>query len=157
MPVIATLDDLDEAALKNILTEPKNALTKQYRKLFEMEGVDLKFTDDALSAIAEKAIQRKNWRTWLACDYGRSVDGIVYEVPGMENVSEVVINADVINGKAEAVLSTEPNGQEGEEELVFALQQKKRGLGSYPGPLFVREVTSAISAPPTWRGHKRSG
>src|SRR6195952_2861110 len=59
LPVIATLDDLDEDALKNILTEPKNALTKQYRKLFEMEGVELKFTDDSLTAIAIKAIARK--------------------------------------------------------------------------------------------------
>ncbi|MFM9890487.1 MAG: ATP-dependent Clp protease ATP-binding subunit ClpX, partial [Rickettsiales bacterium] len=59
LPVIATLEDLDEPALKSILTEPKNALTKQYKKMFEMEGVDLKFTDDALSAIAQKAIARK--------------------------------------------------------------------------------------------------
>ena len=59
LPVIATLDDLDEVHSKNILVEPKNALTKRYRKLFEMEGVDLKFTDDALTAIAKKAIERK--------------------------------------------------------------------------------------------------
>ncbi len=108
LPVIATLDDLDEAALKNILTEPKNALTKQYRKLFEMEGVELKFTDDALAAIATKAIARKTGARGLRAIMEEALMDLMYEIPGAENVNEVIINGDVINGKAEAVLTNEP-------------------------------------------------
>ena len=108
LPVIATLDDLDEAALKNILTEPKNALTKQYRKLFEMEGVELKFTEDALSAIATKAIARKTGARGLRAIMEEALMELMYEIPGTENVNEVIINGDVINGKAEAVLTNEP-------------------------------------------------
>ena len=110
LPVIATLDDLDEDALKNILTEPKNALTKQYRKLFEMEGVELKFTDDALSAIATKAIARKTGARGLRAIMEEALMELMYDIPGMENVNEVIINADVVNGKAQAVLTNEtPN------------------------------------------------
>ncbi len=107
LPVIATLDDLDEAALKNILTEPKNALTKQYRKLFEMEGVDLKFTDDALEAIAKKAIQRKTGARGLRAIMEEALMDLMYDIPGMENISEVVINGDVITGKTQAVIGHE--------------------------------------------------
>ncbi|MES2983883.1 MAG: ATP-dependent Clp protease ATP-binding subunit ClpX [Pseudomonadota bacterium] len=107
LPVIATLDDLDEDALKNILTEPKNALTKQYRKLFEMEGVDLKFTDDALNAIAVKAIARKTGARGLRAIMEEALMELMYEIPGTEGVSEVSITGDVINGKAEAVITQE--------------------------------------------------
>lgn len=107
LPVIATLDDLDEAALKNILTEPKNALTKQYRKLFEMEGVELKFTDDALTAIATKAIARKTGARGLRAIMEEALMELMYDIPGTENVNEVIINADVVNGKAAAVLTNE--------------------------------------------------
>jgi len=107
LPVIATLDDLDEDALKNILTEPKNALTKQYRKLFEMEGVDLKFTDEALTAIAIKAIARKTGARGLRAIMEEALMELMYEIPGMENVNEVIITGDVITGKAQAVLTNE--------------------------------------------------
>ncbi len=107
LPVIATLDDLDEAALKNILTEPKNALTKQYRKLFEMEGVDLKFTDDALKAIATKAIARKTGARGLRAIMEEALMELMYEIPGMDNVSEVTITGEVIEGKAQAVMTQE--------------------------------------------------
>lgn len=107
LPVIATLEDLDEAALKNILTEPKNALTKQYRKLFEMEGVELKFTDDSLEAIAKKAIARKTGARGLRAIMEEALMDLMYDIPGAEGVSEVVINADVINGKAPAVIGHE--------------------------------------------------
>jgi ATP-dependent Clp protease ATP-binding subunit ClpX len=105
LPVIATLEDLDEAALKNILTEPKNALTKQYRTMFEMEGVDLKFTDDALTAISLKAIARKTGARGLRAIMEEALMELMYEIPGMDDVSSVVINGDVINGKAEPVLT----------------------------------------------------
>jgi ATP-dependent Clp protease ATP-binding subunit ClpX len=107
LPVIATLDDLDEAALKNILTEPKNALTKQYRKLFEMEGVDLKFTDDALLAIATKAIQRKTGARGLRAIMEEALMELMYDIPGREDVSEVTITGEVIDGKGTPVLTTE--------------------------------------------------
>lgn len=107
LPVIATLDDLDEDALKNILTEPKNALTKQYRKLFEMEGVELKFTDEALTAIAVKAIARKTGARGLRAIMEEALMELMYDIPGTENVNEVIITGDVINGKAQAVLTNE--------------------------------------------------
>jgi ATP-dependent Clp protease ATP-binding subunit ClpX len=107
LPVIATLDDLDEDALKNILTEPKNALTKQYRKLFEMEGVDLKFTDDALKAIATKAIARKTGARGLRAIMEEALMDLMYDIPGAEGVTEVVISGEVIEGKAQAAISHE--------------------------------------------------
>ena len=101
LPVIATLEDLDEAALVEILTQPKNALVKQYQRLFDMEGVQLTFTDDALSSIAQKAIQRKTGARGL-----RSImEGILlesmYELPGMDSVEEIAISAEVIDGDAQ--------------------------------------------------------
>lgn len=105
LPVIATLEDLDEAALKNILTEPKNALVKQYRKMFEMEGVDLKFTDDALNAIALKAIARKTGARGLRAIMEEALMDLMYDIPGMEDVSEVSITGDVIDGKAEPLIA----------------------------------------------------
>ncbi len=99
LPVVATLDDLDEAALIQILTEPKNALVKQYSRLFEMEDVNLDFTEDAYKAIAEKAIQRKTGARGL-----RSImEGILldpmFELPGLEGVEEIVINREVVEGR----------------------------------------------------------
>ena len=111
LPVIATLDDLDEDALKNILTEPKNALTKQYRKLFEMEGVDLKFTDEALTAIAIKAIARKTGARGLRAIMEEALMDLMFDIPGAENVNEVIITGDVINGKAQAILTNETPGK----------------------------------------------
>ncbi len=110
LPVIATLDDLDEDALKNILTEPKNALTKQYRKLFEMEGVDLEFTDDALSAIAQKAIARKTGARGLRAIMEEALMELMYDIPGAEDVTEVSITGDVITGKAQPVLGKDSSG-----------------------------------------------
>jgi len=110
LPVIATLDDLDEGALKNILVEPKNALTKQYRKLFEMEGVDLKFTDDALLAIAKKAIARKTGARGLRAIMEEALMELMYDIPGREDVTEVSITGDVIDGKGQPVLTSEPAG-----------------------------------------------
>ncbi len=101
LPVIATLDDLDEAALKSILTEPKNALIKQYRKLFDVEGVNLNFSDDAVSAIAVKAIDRKTGARGLRAIMEELLLDLMYEIPGSEDVSEVKISGDVVMGKAE--------------------------------------------------------
>jgi ATP-dependent Clp protease ATP-binding subunit ClpX len=100
LPVIATLMDLDEAALVNILTEPKNALVKQYRKLFEMEDVKLTFTDEALHAIAKKAIKRKTGARGLRAILEENLLNLMYDIPELETVSEVVINADTVDKSA---------------------------------------------------------
>lgn len=105
LPVIATLDDLDEAALKNILTEPKNALIKQYRKLFEIEGVDLKFTDDALHEISLKAIDRKTGARGLRAILEELLLELMYDIPGQADITEVVINGDVVKGKAQPIIA----------------------------------------------------
>ncbi|MDX2112683.1 MAG: ATP-dependent Clp protease ATP-binding subunit ClpX [Alphaproteobacteria bacterium] len=104
LPVIATLTDLDEAALISILTEPKNALVKQYAKLFEMEGVRLKFSDDALKAIAAKAIKRKTGARGLRAILEGILLDLMYDIPSQENVEEVIINADVVDNAAAPVI-----------------------------------------------------
>ncbi len=91
LPVIATLENLDEDALVQILTEPKNALVKQYQKLFEMEDADLKFTDGALTAIAEKAVERKTGARGLRSIIENLLLDSMYEVPDMDDISEVVV------------------------------------------------------------------
>jgi ATP-dependent Clp protease ATP-binding subunit ClpX len=109
LPVIATLTDLDEPALISILTEPKNALVKQYSKLFEMEGARLRFTDDALKSIAKKAIKRKTGARGLRAILEGLLLDLMYELPSMTSVEEVVISADVVdNGTAPTIVHTEP-------------------------------------------------
>lgn len=97
LPVIATLDDLDEAALISILTEPKNALTKQYQKLFEMEDTSLTFTEDALSAIAKRAITRKSGARGLRSIIENLLLDAMFEVPDLEDVTEVVVDKETVN------------------------------------------------------------
>ena len=104
LPVLATLEDLDEAALVTILTEPKNALVKQYKRLFEMENVDLTFTDDALTAVAKKAITRKTGARGLRSILEGILLETMFELPTFEGVEEVVVNAEVIEGKAQPLL-----------------------------------------------------
>ena len=96
LPVLATLEDLDKDALVTILTQPKNALIKQYQRLFEIEDTKLTFTDDALQAIAEKAIERKTGARGLRSILENTLLDTMFELPGMEEVSEVVINDEVI-------------------------------------------------------------
>jgi len=104
LPVIATLNDLDEDALVTILTEPKNALVKQYQKLFEIEGVKLTFAPDALSAIAKRAIKRKTGARGLRSIMEDILLDTMFELPGMEGVQEVVVNEEVVNGTAKPLL-----------------------------------------------------
>jgi ATP-dependent Clp protease ATP-binding subunit ClpX len=96
LPVLATLEDLDKPALVTILTQPKNALIKQYQRLFEIEDTKLTFTDDALEAIAEKAIERKTGARGLRSILENILLDTMFDLPGMEEVSEVVINDEVI-------------------------------------------------------------
>jgi ATP-dependent Clp protease ATP-binding subunit ClpX len=104
LPVIATLEDLDEAALINILTQPKNALIKQYQRLFEMENIKLEVSDDALAAIATKAIERKTGARGLRSIMENILLNSMYDLPGMATVEKVVINGDAVTGKGEPVL-----------------------------------------------------
>ena len=107
LPVIATLDELDEEALVRVLTEPKNAITKQYAKLFELEGSELEFRDDALRAIARRAMDRKTGARGLRSILETTLLDIMYELPSMTDVSKVVIDSDTISGKSEPLLMFE--------------------------------------------------
>ncbi|MBS7690161.1 ATP-dependent Clp protease ATP-binding subunit ClpX [Pseudomonas lalucatii] len=100
LPVIATLEELDEAALMQILTEPKNALTKQYAKLFEMEGVELEFRPDALKAVSNKALERKTGARGLRSILEGILLDTMYEIPSQSEVSKVVIDESVIDGSS---------------------------------------------------------
>ncbi|MFZ2619607.1 MAG: ATP-dependent Clp protease ATP-binding subunit ClpX [Alphaproteobacteria bacterium] len=104
LPVIATLEDLDEAALINILTEPKNALVKQYQQLFLMEDVKLTFAEDALAAIADRAIKRKTGARGLRSIMEGVLLDTMFELPGTKGLEEVVINKKVIEGQAKPLL-----------------------------------------------------
>jgi ATP-dependent Clp protease ATP-binding subunit ClpX len=104
LPVIATLEDLDEDALIEILSQPKNALLKQYQTLFGMEETKLTFTDDALLAVANKAIERKTGARGLRSIMENTLLDTMFDLPGSENVEEVVVNGDVIEGKANPLL-----------------------------------------------------
>jgi len=98
LPVVATLEELDEAALVSILTAPRNALTKQYRRLFEMEGSDLEFRDDGLSAVARKAMERRTGARGLRTILETILLDTMYDLPSMKNVSKVVVDASVVEG-----------------------------------------------------------
>jgi len=100
LPVIATLEDLDETALIQILTEPKNALLKQYQRLFDMESVKLTFTDDALAAVARRAIQRKTGARGLRSIMEGILLDTMFELPNLRGVEEVAINAEVVEGRS---------------------------------------------------------
>ncbi|EUT23932.1 ATP-dependent Clp protease ATP-binding subunit ClpX [Staphylococcus aureus M0118] len=104
VPIVANLETLDVTALKNILTQPKNALVKQYTKMLELDDVDLEFTEEALSAISEKAIERKTGARGLRSIIEESLIDIMFEVPSNENVTKVVITAQTINEETEPEL-----------------------------------------------------
>lgn len=99
LPVLTTLNELDDAALVRVLTEPKNALTKQYKKLFELDDVQLTFTDGALRAIAKQAIQRKTGARGLRAILEQAMLDIMYDIPSRPNIQEVVISEEVITRK----------------------------------------------------------
>ncbi|HEX5754865.1 MAG TPA: ATP-dependent Clp protease ATP-binding subunit ClpX [Arenimonas sp.] len=104
LPVVATLEELDEAALVKILTEPKNAINKQFKKLFEMEGVELEIRPDALSAVAKKALKRKTGARGLRTIIESVLLDIMFDLPSLENVSKVVVDESVINNQSEPFL-----------------------------------------------------
>jgi ATP-dependent Clp protease ATP-binding subunit ClpX len=112
LPVHATLDELDTEALVRILKEPKNAYTKQYSKLFEMEGAEIDFREDALVAIAEKAMERKTGARGLRSILESVLLEVMYKLPSEEEVSKVIIDESVINGTSEPMLIYESQDQQ---------------------------------------------
>jgi ATP-dependent Clp protease ATP-binding subunit ClpX len=101
LPVVATLEELDEDALVKILTEPKNAITKQYQKMFEIEGCEIEFRPDSLNTVAIKAMERKTGARGLRTILENTLLDIMYDLPAMENVSKIVVDAAVIEGNAQ--------------------------------------------------------
>jgi ATP-dependent Clp protease ATP-binding subunit ClpX len=118
LPVVATLEELDEEALIKILTEPKNALTKQYKSLFDMEGVELDFRPEALTEVTKKALERKIGARGLRSILENVLLDIMYELPSMEGVAKVVIDEGVINGTSEPILI-----YEGDENVKKTAEQ----------------------------------
>jgi ATP-dependent Clp protease ATP-binding subunit ClpX len=104
LPVIATLQELDEGALVRILREPKNALTRQYQKLFEMEGVHLRFTDGALTAISREALKRKSGARGLRAIMENIMLDIMYEIPSQPNIKEVLISEEVVTHREQPII-----------------------------------------------------
>jgi ATP-dependent Clp protease ATP-binding subunit ClpX len=116
LPVIATLEELDVDALINILTQPKNALTKQYAKLFEMEGVELDFREDALQAIATQAMERKTGARGLRSILENVLLDTMYDIPSADNVAKVVIDKSMVNGESEPLLVYQPDDKKAASE-----------------------------------------
>ncbi|HEY6894571.1 MAG TPA: ATP-dependent Clp protease ATP-binding subunit ClpX, partial [Rhodanobacteraceae bacterium] len=111
LPVVATLEELDEVALVKILTEPKNAITKQFKRLFDMEGVELEFRPEALTAIARKALARKTGARGLRTILEQVLLDTMFDLPSLDHVSKVVVDEAVINGQAEPYLIYRGNMQ----------------------------------------------
>ena len=112
LPVVATLDELDEAALLQILTEPKNALTKQFAKLFKMEGVELEFREDALAAIAKRALARRTGARGLRSIIEHSLLDTMYDLPSLKGVSKVVVDNGLISGDGKPLLIYSDQGDQ---------------------------------------------
>jgi ATP-dependent Clp protease ATP-binding subunit ClpX len=104
LPVIATLEELNEQSLVRILKEPKNALTRQYQKLFDMESVHLKFTEGALTAIAREALTRKSGARGLRAIMENIMLDVMYEIPSQANIKEVLISEEVVTHKEQPIM-----------------------------------------------------
>jgi ATP-dependent Clp protease ATP-binding subunit ClpX len=124
LPVVATLDELDETALMSILMEPKNALTKQYRKLFDMEGVELEFRPDALRSVAKKAMQRRTGARGLRTILETVLLDTMYDLPSAKNVQKVVVDEAVIQGENKPYLVYRS------DESRLAAVEERRPTGS---------------------------
>jgi ATP-dependent Clp protease ATP-binding subunit ClpX len=125
LPVVATLEELDEAALISILTEPKNALTKQYRRLFDMEGAELEFREDALRAVARKAMQRKTGARGLRTILENVLLDTMYDLPSLRNVNKVVVDDSVIEGHSKPYIV-----YKSEEARLAPVEEPRRAGGS---------------------------
>ena len=126
--MVATLDELDEAALMTILTEPKNALTKQYRKLFDMEGSELEFRDEALRAVSRRAMHRKTGARGLRTILENVLLDTMYELPSLRNVAKVVVDEAVIEGTTRPYIV-----YRNEEERLAPVEEPRRAGGAGHG------------------------
>src|ERR1700756_4948190 len=126
LPVVATLEELDEEALISILMQPKNALTKQYRKLFDMEGVELDFREDALRSVARKAMQRKTGARGLRTILENVLLDTMYDLPSLRNVQKVVVDEQVIEGQTKPYIVHRTE----ETRLVAPIEEQRRPTGS---------------------------
>ena len=126
LPVITTLSSLDRKALINILTQPKNAIIKQYQKLFEMDGIDLTFTDEALNAIADKAIERETGARGLRSIMEDTLTDVMFEVPTDGTVAKVTVTEDCIGQKASPLIENDPNKKAPKLALPHKTANKKR-------------------------------
>lgn len=127
LPVVVTLESLDNDALVNILTQPKNALVKQYRKLFEIDNVELDFTDDALKAIANEAIERKTGARGLRSIVEEMMTEVMFDIPSDETISKVIINEDCIKEKNSPEIIKLPEG-EVRPQLKAKKTKKRKGI-----------------------------
>ena len=118
LPVICTLSELDESALMQILTKPKNAIVKQFKRLFELENVELKFTEGALLAVVKESIQRKTGARGLRSIIEQSMLDIMYDVPSMDNLKECVITDEVIGQKSQPILVFRDENDEKVDKVV---------------------------------------
>ena len=125
IPVIATLEELDEKALIKVLTEPKNAVIKQYKKLLAMDGVELEFTEKALEEIAKEAIKRKTGARGLRAIVEEIMTDVMYEIPSMKNVKKVIIDGDVVLKKKKPIIITEQN-----QEIELRNVERERNVAS---------------------------
>jgi ATP-dependent Clp protease ATP-binding subunit ClpX len=125
LPVVATLEELDEDALISILQEPKNALTKQYKKLFDMEGVELEFREDALRAVAKRAMKRKTGARGLRTILESVLLDTMYELPSSKTARKVVLDEAVVSGETKPYVI-----HESEEPSTVNMDQQERATGS---------------------------
>lgn len=124
IPIVVTLDSLDKNALVNILTQPKNALIKQYKKLFEMDNVELEFTDDAVEAIAELALERSTGARGLRAIIEDVMKDIMFEIPSNEQISKVIVTKETLSTKQPQVELTE-----GQKRLPIKSKKTKSRKG----------------------------
>jgi ATP-dependent Clp protease ATP-binding subunit ClpX len=120
LPVVATLEELDQDALVQILVEPKNALTKQYRRLFEMEGVELDFRDEALRAVAKRAMARKTGARGLRTILENVLLDTMYDLPSTTNATKVVVDEAVVEGETKPYII-----YESEDRELDAVEEKR--------------------------------
>ena len=159
--MVATLDDLDEASLKKILTEPKNALVKQYQRLFEMESIDLTLAEEALGAIARKAIERKTGARGLRSIMEGILLDTMFDLPSLEGVEEVVISREVVEGTARPLyiyadragdagatrLITSRSGWPVQHACVDACAGRVRFVDGRSGAQYLVESTGLLDTP----------
>ncbi len=151
LPVLATLGDLSETALIEILTRPKNALAKQYQRMFEMEGVKLRFQDEAMHSIARKAIARRTGARGLRSIMEGILLETMFELPTLNGVQEVVITADVVEGRSRPLYTYADKAGSAEDRLVSKLTPVviAARLRGFPARAFVIRACGSTRFPPS--------